>query len=80
MATDTNQYNEQLSKKATEKDASLLNNEQKPLNANNISDRDSSALNDQMTQNVSTHREVKPEFGDAADPTMEELGLHHRDE
>ena len=48
---------------------------------------DAPKMNDSL-DNVSTERlqqsardgEVNPEFGDAADPTQEELGNHHRDE
>ncbi len=45
-----------------------------------MSDREGSAGNENMFQNATDDREVTPEFGDAADPTQEELGTHHRDE
>jgi hypothetical protein len=49
-------------------DAPTMNDARTNVNTENIS------------QTASGDREVAPEFGDAADPTSEELGTHHRDE
>ena len=35
---------------------------------------------DNLTPGAAADREVTPEYGNAADPTSEELGTHHRDE
>ena len=45
-----------------------------------MSDRDGNATTENLHQSATEDYEVAPEFGDAADPTSEELGLHHRDE
>ena len=45
-----------------------------------MSDREGGATNENLVQSATEDREVTPEFGDAADPTFEELGTHHRDE
>jgi len=44
-----------------------------------MNDSKSNVANDNMLQGT-PGREMAPEYGDAADPTSEELGLHHRDE
>ncbi len=45
-----------------------------------MSDREGNATTENLTQTAAEDREVTPEFGDAADPASEEMGLHHRDE
>ncbi len=45
-----------------------------------MSDRATSVDSERLTQSAAQDGEVAPEFGDAADPTSEELGLSHRDE
>ena len=44
-----------------------------------INDSKANVAKDDLTQGTSG-RELNPEFGDAADPTSEELGQHHRDD
>lgn len=44
-----------------------------------MNDSKANVANENMQQGF-PGREISPEFGDAADPTSEELGQHHRDE
>lgn len=44
-----------------------------------MNDSKASVGNDNLLQGT-PGREMNPEFGDAADPASEQLGLHHRDE
>ena len=47
--------------------------------AQRMNDSKANVANDNLQQ-VYAGREMTPEFGDAADPTSEELGQHYRDE
>ena len=44
-----------------------------------MNDSKANVSNDNLQQGV-PGREMTPEYGDAADPTSEQLGQHHRDE
>ena len=44
-----------------------------------MNDSKANVANNNLQQGT-TGREMNPEFGDAADPTSEQLGQHHRDE
>jgi hypothetical protein len=44
-----------------------------------MNDSKANVANDNLLQGT-PGREMTPEFGDAADPTSEQLGQHHRDE
>jgi hypothetical protein len=57
--------------------------EKKPVQAPDAPTMNDARVNvhtENLTQTASGDREVNPEYGDAADPTSEELGTHHRDE
>ncbi len=45
-----------------------------------MSDRATNVANENLTQSALADGEVQPEFGDAADPTTEELSTDHRDD
>jgi hypothetical protein len=55
------------------------NSERIVPDAPTMNDSKASVGNDNMMQGI-PGREMTPEFGDAADPTSEQLGQHHRDE
>jgi hypothetical protein len=59
----------------TNNDATLLNNERnRQPDASTMSDQASTdALNDNMVQSARRGDEINPEYGDAADPTIEKL-------
>lgn len=69
LAEEGQAYNASLGQKpAQAPDAPTMGDQRTNVNTENI------------TQSASDDREVTPEYGDAADPTSEELGTHHRDE
>jgi hypothetical protein len=55
------------------------NNDRIQTDAPTMNDSKANVGNDNLLQGA-PGRELSPEFGDAADPTSEQLGQHHRDE
>jgi hypothetical protein len=69
-----------LAEEAQEYNASLGQGPVQKPDAPTMGDQRTNVNTENLTQSASGDREVAPEFGDAADPTSEELGTHHRDE
>lgn len=69
-----------LEAEAQEYNASLGQGPAQAPDAPTMNDARTNVNTENLTQSASADREVAPEFGDAADPTSEELGTHHRDE
>ena len=80
MNKDPQDSRQNLSGKAEEYKASLRQDTLVQPDAPSMTDRKTDVNDENLTQGAATDREVAPEFGDAADPTSEELGQHHRDE
>jgi hypothetical protein len=55
------------------------NNDRIQPDAPTMNDSKANVANDNLQQGT-PGREMNPEFGDAADPTSEQLAQHHRDE
>jgi hypothetical protein len=55
------------------------NNNRLQSDAPAFNDSKANVNHDNLQQGIPGH-ELSPEFGDAADPTSEQLGQHHRDE
>jgi len=55
------------------------NSDRMQPDAPTMNDSKANVANENLLQG-SPGREMNPEFGDAADPTSEQLGQHHRDE
>lgn len=64
----------------TNNDASLVNQSNIQTDSPVMTDQAGGVNNENLTQSALQDGEAAPEFGDASDPTHEELGQHHRDE
>lgn len=69
-----------LSEEGQEINADLGQSPVQAPGAATMNDQRANVNTENLTQTASGDRDVAPEFGDAADPTSEELGTHHRDE
>ena len=80
MNPDNKNPKHNLAEEGQEWNASLGQKPVQAPDAPTMNDARTNVNTENLTQGAAADREVAPEYGDAADPTSEELGTHHRDE